>query len=229
MNEFNNRLSRIGGLTWLPWIGCDYKIGKSTLMLGESHYCYGNYSPADIEQNRNETWQVVKDYTESGRNAGDQYKTYEPMENVLKNSIIGKETSGKLWERVAFMNLIQSCMENNNDRPPWGLFLNGWRVVLQVINVLRPKECVCFSTDKLYNRLNFNRLEEFKYELSFDYSIAKSGDTGQKISNCIVATPGGIDIGEYHCPVIFVQHASRIKGRAAVRWSNVIDSGLRNW
>ena len=70
-------------------------------------------------------------------------------------------SEGKIWSHVSYMNLIQKCMDNNNARPHWKDFLFGWKIVLQVINILRPAICVCFSTDKKNNRVNFNRLEEF--------------------------------------------------------------------
>ena len=219
--EFDANLQRVAGLTWLPWIGKKYALGK-VLVLGESHYCYCDNTPDVIERRREETREVIATYVQSGRDAGNQYKTYEPMEEVLRTSIIKGKPQNELWSQVAFMNLIQKCMDSNTERPDWQLFLKGWQVVLQVVNVLRPKVCICFSTDKMRNRVNFNRLEEFKDKINFYYSIVTNEDTDQRIARCIVAKPGRILIESYDCPVIFVQHASRIKGQALKKWSDVI-------
>ena len=218
---FDEKIADIAELTWLPWIGEAYEQCR-VLVLGESHYCYCDNTPDVIERRREETREVIATYVQSGRDAGNQYKTYEPMEEVLRRAIITGTSGSELWSQIAFMNLIQKCMDNNAQRPNWQLFLSGWQVVLQVINVLRPKVCICFSTDKMCNRLNFNRLEEFKEKISFNYSIVPNEDTEQRIARCIVAKPGRILIESYDCPVIFVQHASRIKGQALKKWSDVI-------
>jgi len=218
--EFDADLQGVVGLTWLPWIGEKYTKGK-VLVLGESHYCYCDNTPDDIEH-REETREVIAAYVESGRDAGNQYKTYEPMEEVLRTSIFREMPRNELWSQIAFMNLIQKCMDNNTKRPNWHLFLNGWQVVLQEVYILRPKVCICFSTDKMCNRVNFNRLEEFNDKINFNYSIVPNEDTEQKIARCTVAKPGRFLIGSYDCPVIFVQHASRIKGRSLKKWSEVI-------
>ena len=228
MSTFDDELRQIEGLTWLPWIGDNYKAAVSPLILGESHYCYGGNAPVFFESNPEETREVFHDYVKSGRLAGEQYKTYEPMEKVLQNSLVGKKNREELWKYVAFMNLIQSCMDGNTMRPKWELFLSGWQVVLQVINVLRPSVCICFSTDKMLNRVNFNHLEAFKQGLNFDFSIIPNEDTAQRISRCIVAKPGCVCIGKYCCKVIFIRHASRIKGQSVTQWSRIIDSALAN-
>ena len=80
--------------------------------------------------------------------------------------------------------------------------------------------------DKKLNRANFNRLEEFKNNVSFNYSILPNADTDSKISNCIVSTPGKITIDNYNCRVIFIQHASRIKGNGFQAWQGVIKKYL---
>ena len=218
--EFDGELGRIRGLTWLPWIGSAY-LQKKVLALGESHYCYDNKTTSEIENCLEETRGTVEDYVERGREAGDQWRTYEPMEAVLRNSIFAEEDRNALWSQLAFMNLIQSCMGDRHARPHWELFLNGWPVVLQVIHILRPEICICFCTDKRLNRVNFNRLEEFKPKLDFDCSIEPNEDTPERISRCIVARPGQIRIGdEYRCPVIFVRHPSH--GGRSTEWAEII-------
>ena len=222
--DFQLKQIQINGLTWLPWIGKEYSKGDA-LILGESHYCYGNFTPEDIEHNRDETRIVIDYFVKSGRDAGNQYKTYEPMETIIGNTITHNDCE-KIWHQIAYMNLIQKCMTSNDKRPHWQQFLDGWLVVLQVVNVLRPGICICFSSDKKLNRANFNRLEEFKDNVSFNYSILPNADTDSKISNCIVSTPGKITIDNYNCRVIFIQHASRIKGNGFQAWQGVIKKYL---
>ena len=222
--QFSQRFKDINGLTWLPWVGVDYLLEQNKiLVLGESHYCYNNYMPRDIEADKDETIKVVTDYAEKGRDAGNQYKTYEQMDAILRQVFYPNARRQDIWSKIAFMNIVQKCMDNNQARPQWQDFLSGWQVILQVINVLKPDVCLCFSTDKMHNRVNFNRLEEFKPQIPFDYSIQPTQDTQKKISRCIVATPGGITIeNSKEVPVIFVQHASRIKN--INEWCKVIET-----
>ena len=221
--DFDYVLDQIKGLTWLPWIGNDYpKAQRKILVLGESHYCYNNHTPADIEQNREDTREVVADYAERGQDAGNQWKTYEPLETVLAATVLKNRTRLQIWSEIAYMNIIQKCMSDKKQRPHWELFLAGWKSVLQVIYAIKPDICICFSTDKGKNRNNFNRLEEFRDSLNFSYSIVKAGDTGEKISGANVATPGKITFEKMEVPVIFVHHASRIK-RGLPQWVNVIN------
>ena len=220
--QFVPQLEKVNGLTWLPWVGEQYPTEHQRLLvLGESHYCYGNHSPQELEHFPKETMEVVKDYAEKGRDAGNQYKTYETMDNVLRQVFYPQASRQEIWSKIAYMNIVQKCMDNNQSRPHWEDFLNGWQEVLQVINIIRPNLCLCFSLDKMHNRVNFNRLEEFKHQMSFKFSIRPTQDTQMRISRCIVATPGGIVIDDTReIPVIFVQHASRI--RDIQGWSNVI-------
>ena len=222
-SDFDDVLGQIKGLTWLPWIGNNYpKARRKILVLGESHYCYNNFSPADIEKNREETRECVADYAERGRAAGNQWYTYEPMETVLKETILKKKDRRQMWSELAYMNIIQKCMSDKKKRPHWELFLAGWESVLQVIYAIKPELCICFSTDKGRNRNNFNRLEEFRDMLKFRYSINKTGDTVEKISGAKVATPGKIIFEQIEVPVIFVRHASRINMGQA-QWIDVIN------
>ncbi len=222
------QLKGINSLTWFPWIGEEYlHQSPKILILGESHYCYNNCSTKEIETNREETKSVVEDYVEKGREAGNQYKTYEAMENVLRQVFDPFKGTNRqeIWSKICYMNIIQKCMDNNRERPHWQYFLSGWQTVIQVINVLKPDICICFSTDKMKNRNNFNRLEEFKSQALFTFSIQHTHDTQKRLSRCIVATPGAITIDNLkEIPVIFVQHASRI--RDINGWANVIKKSL---
>ena len=222
--EFDAAFDGIKGLTWLPWVGQQYS-SKKILVLGESHYCYDSHTPLEIEHYRNETREVVAEYVNDPQ-AGNQYKTFAPITQILNNTMCPGQSRVQVWSQIAFMNLIQACMQNNSHRPHWEQFLRGWRVVLEIISYLRPNVCICFSTDKMRNRINFNRLEEFTEKIPFAYSITHTEDTAERIGRCIVASPGKICIGQYGCYVIFIQHASRIKGQAIDRWIEFLNKTI---
>lgn len=97
-----------------------------------------------------------------------------------------------------------------------------------MVNVIRPRIVVCFSTDKSHTRVNFNRLQEFEGELGFAYSIMKNEDSGHRIGRVIVATPSAISFTDQEraIPVIFLQHASRI--RRFDDWSNVLKNTVKH-
>ena len=221
--DFDEALSKIEDLTWLPWVGNNYpQANRKILVLGESHYCYNNYSPDAIEQNQLETRECVADYAQRGRVAGAQWNTYEPMETVLMKTVLQNRSRLQVWSEIAYMNLIQKCMLDKRKRPHWELFLAGWKSALIVMHEIKPDLCICFSTDKGRNRNNFNRLEEFRDVLAFRKKKKKSDDTGKKISGTEVATPGKVIFEGMQIPVIFVIHASRIN-MGLSQWIDVIN------
>lgn len=221
--DFDEALSQIKDLTWFPWVGNAYQqANRKILVLGESHYCYNNYTQDNIEQNRLETRECVTDYVERGRAAGNQWKTYEPLEAVLRGTVQKDRDRKQIWSEIAYMNIIQKCMLDKQTRPHWELFLFGWKSVLQVIYAINPDICICFGTAERTTRCNFNRLEEFRDVVAFSYSIEKNSNTGERISNCKVATPGKVIFKQWDVPVIFVQHPSRMKS-SIPQWIEVID------
>lgn len=105
------------GLTWLPWIGEQYSSEpKKLLVLGESHYCYGSNSPEGIESDEKETIAVVGEYA-ANSSAGNQYKTYGKIDEVLCGTFFPGASRQEIWSRIAFMNIVQKCMGSNQARP----------------------------------------------------------------------------------------------------------------
>lgn len=221
-------LEKVEGLTWLPWIGNKYSLRDNRiLVLGESHYQHGGYTCHEIEGNQNYTRDVISEYVEMGRDAGKQYTMYEPIERILKGSVLDADASREIiWNSVAYMNIIQRVLAEKSGNKDWNWFLDGWKAVLGVVYVLRPRIVICFSTDKQLNRVNFNRLPEFKDEMTFGYTVLKNDDSCRKIGRVTVATPGGIAFGGAGdpIPVVFIQHASRI--RRFDEWRSVLQNSL---
>ena len=214
-------LSKIDGLTWMPWIGDKYSI----MVLGESHYIHGGLSYEDINNDRGYTSEVVREYVKSGRNAGNQWTMYEPVESILRDVCFNASADRQeIWNKLAYMNIIQHVLVEKSSAKKWEDFLNGWKVILQVIHILKPRLVVCFSTNKQLNRVNFNRLPEFKNNIDFEYTITPNYDTNEKIGRDYVATPGGITFGDdgVQIPVVFLKHASRLKGKNLEAWKEVL-------
>lgn len=83
----HEELRRIDGLTWIPWIGINYTSWPCPIMiLGESHYSHGSWSPKRIDRCPRYTSEIVGDYVKMGRDAGEQWKMYEPVEIILRNT-----------------------------------------------------------------------------------------------------------------------------------------------
>ena len=45
-NAFDADLNRVDGLTWLPWVGCQYQRG-GVLVIGESDYAMNDMATDD--------------------------------------------------------------------------------------------------------------------------------------------------------------------------------------
>ncbi len=230
MRNMDKKLEEIQGLTWLPWIGKEYfSCSDPIMVIGESHYVHDNYTPDKIDSEPGYTREVLNEYVENGREGGNQWTMYESIEKILRDICFeNNRCRTEIWNSIAYMNIIQHAQCEKSGKKKWEDFLSGWKVVLQVVNVLKPRIVVCFSTDKALNRVNFNRLPEFREDISFSYCIKSTGDAGEKIGGTGIATPGSIKIGESGTPipVIFLQHASRIKQFDA--WQKVLQQYLPN-
>ena len=227
--------SRINGLTWMPWIGEKFTSCSNHIMvLGESHYLHDGLSCEDIDNDPGYTSEVVREYVVYGKNGGDQWKMYEPIERVLRGVCFDDSTERQdIWNSIAYMNIIQHVLEEKSGGKKWMDFYNGWRIILQVVHIIKPGIIICFSTDKLLNRVNFNRLPEFKDNVDYEYTITPNADTNIKIGRDSVASPGGITFTEdgVLIPVVFLRHAARTKGECLEAWQDVLMRTLcqLNW
>src|SRR5690606_15395175 len=100
--SFDQKLVRIQGLKWLPWIGKDFsKASQRLLIIGESHYSDGATSLA-FEQNRKLAGD--KEFTRNMIAQTQLQKAYQhkAIDNLF-NAFFGnkKINTEKFWGQVA--------------------------------------------------------------------------------------------------------------------------------
>lgn len=144
-NCFDNELLSISGLTWLPWIGKDFKNNKKRLLIvGESHY---SLAENDKEYQRrfqeatNNKYFTRKCIYESPICENWRNNTFENIHRVLLRS--NNLDKGLFWEQVVFYNFIPRLMDYRiRERPTPVDFYSSWKIFIEIINILKPTDCI---------------------------------------------------------------------------------------
>lgn len=141
-NSFDNELLKISGLTWLPWIGKDFKNNKKRLLIvGESHYTLSDNDEdykkrfQDATDNKTLTRECIyespicKDWINN---------TFENIHRVILRS--NDFDKALFWEQVAFYNFIQRLMYYRvKERPTWVDFYSSWKTFIEVPKIRKVK------------------------------------------------------------------------------------------
>lgn len=175
--QFDAELSKIDGLSWLPWVGREYAQSR-IMIIAESHYTNTNdpdaveSSKQKIGQHRRYTRDVIAEYPiagadESGwRNNGGRSNnpTYDNLHRLLVSDSLNSDIPRRatLWQNLGYMNIVQRPMWYSGkykERPTPNDFEIGWRVVADIIQILSPRLCI-FAGLAAGNSFNFemNRL-----------------------------------------------------------------------
>ena len=137
-NAFDADLNNVGGLTWLPWVGCHYRRG-GVLVVGESDYAMNDMATEDetpvehITRDRLFLRKVIDRF-------GVKLDGYNPtIANIRRVLARDCEEKGKTLTRFAFMDLCQRAMSfADAEEPSKDDFEAGLSVVGNVIGILRP-------------------------------------------------------------------------------------------
>lgn len=151
--SFDVEFEKIPKLRWYPWVGCDFRCGSDVMVVCESHYS-SRSTMQEIESelevfcdDRMATREIVHESL-----IEHQYSnpTYTNVEKVLVGDSLWRGTDevdrwGRLWQQMAFMNVIQRPMKflrgEYNERPRFEDYQDGARALLSVIQILKPKMC----------------------------------------------------------------------------------------
>jgi hypothetical protein len=218
------------GLRWLPWIGKDYRksIGK-ILIVGESHYTNEQdlnrvvEKKAECHGNVLLTREIVAEYPLEGYEAGwlnnagrRNNPTFDNLHRVLlKDDLlqaIDIKRRGRLWEQFAFYNFIQNAMDygnNRRERPSTDDFLRGWRLFVQLIEVLHPKVCVFIGVQAS------NFFNEAMCKLEIQHTPITWGDP---INRVYARVGGSVTVAGETTKLLFMRHTSQY-----FRWENWYD------
>lgn len=150
-NENFNKLKRTG-LFYLPWIGDNFTNSKTKLLvLGESNY------------NGPEGWAQLRKWNQILVNQNFATLTYEPYKLLINLSKAlhnerdvssDKKYNFKLAHYIAFSNIVQRPLKNVNDRPKKDDFINGWKIILNIIKIIKPKNLIIIGVSSIKILLN---------------------------------------------------------------------------
>ena len=137
-NVFDADLNGVDGLTWLPWVGCQYQRG-GVLVVGESDYAMNDMATDDetpcehITRDRLFLRKVIDRF-------GVRLDGHNPtIANIRRVLARDGEENGKTFTRVAFMDFCQRALSWEDDENPLAVdFVNGLPVVQSVVRILEP-------------------------------------------------------------------------------------------
>ena len=135
---YDAQLEKIPDIIHLPWIGKEYNNQeRRVLIVGESHY--------DDEE---EAWAI--DFTRGIIKCCSECtisETYAMQKNLLITFGIKDEQVARFWRSVAFCNIVQEPMPDRDTRPTYEQFVKGGKILKEIINVIRPSDCIIVGTD----------------------------------------------------------------------------------
>lgn len=143
--DFN--AAREAGLTWIPWVGIDYKQSfHKILVTAESHYA--NQKDAQERQIKLEDVSDDENYTRDVVNECPVNRDWNnSMFSNLHRALLTTDAidGARLWKNLAFYNFIQRPMNYTTDwqeRPNGSEFAAGWRAFIDVIAIIHPATCI---------------------------------------------------------------------------------------
>jgi len=133
-------IKKIGGLYYLPWIGKNYVNSNAKLLvLGESNYIdeegYGE----------EEDWNQIL-MKQNFIKILDGVTLYRPLVNLTRAIYNKKDLSqnemSDFGNEIAFSNIVQRPLKNRKERPTNIDFYNGWKAILEIIKIIKPKNII---------------------------------------------------------------------------------------
>ena len=144
-------------MRWLPWIGDNFSKSKGKLLvLGESNYKW---------KGEEDAWEIVNLKRFERDLIKQRYITKELKENKIKifeniiKTVYNKNDISSV-EKKCFFNAISYCVivqrpfKNRAIRPNNNDFLDGWRVISKIIQIIKPKNILFLGTAAINYLLN---------------------------------------------------------------------------
>lgn len=181
----------MSNLFFTPWVGKNYLNSKEKILLiGESHY-HG------FEYTETFTNEIVEEFIE-----GSPYKFYVNAGSLFYDD------ARKIWNNIAFSNLIQKCFGNALEQPTTADKKNAGLAFSELLRTLQPDKVVVLSKRMWASWLPDNegkKLSELK--------------EGNRFS-----TVWEFPTGAGTCKCIGVCHPSRMFGRNGTpkEWSGLV-------
>jgi len=203
--SFDEVLSNIDDLTWLPWIGSNYKNHKRRLLIiGHSQYELGS----NDEEYRNNFMSATEDKDDTRKRIY-QYPISRWWRNKIYDNIhralLGTNDFDKelFWKQVCFYNFIQRIIDYRShikEQPKPIEFYNSWKPFIDLIKILNPTDCIFIGVSASHG---FNQaMEDLRINYSPIKELEKIGGTKARIAS--------LKINENEINLSFIQHTSKM-------------------
>lgn len=163
--------NRAGRLERYPWVGARYAgQAPKVLVLGDSHYATdGNeFSQEALEEllEKDATRAVV----DCAITSDAPWKMFAGLYSLFgKDSL---ESRKDFWSKIAFYNFIQRVMRARDERPAYEDFMNAWKCLSGLSDVLLPDFCLFVGTR---SETGIEGLGEGNYAIRQDDSVYING------------------------------------------------------
>lgn len=137
-------------LPWLPWVGSRYREAEGkTIILGESIYVYGSGDETvlhrilkkDSLRQRQMTHGILAKFKS-------RYLRNFERAVFLKRRPVAAERA-LLWSQVIYHNLVPRLLPSRKDRPTYDDYTKGWRVFLELAEVVQAQRCIVYGLESL--------------------------------------------------------------------------------
>lgn len=167
--EYDSLFSHIGELTWLPWVGKNYSNAKrKILFVAESHYSKDNQEQIEVAKSnmKNDLFLTREVVVECPIDHYWQNNMFDNLHRCLTGTT--DFDTNKLWNEIAFYNFVQKPMDYNGEqwekeRPTKKDFLQGWRVFVEIVKILRPTDCIFIGVTASNTFDQFMDFAQIKY------------------------------------------------------------------
>ena len=146
--SYDKALEGIAGLTWWPWVGKSYReTDRKTFVLGESHY---NSSPEPDAVakiiNKKAFTREIHQTNAMGLANGIKTRYVRNIERALfRTKRPSVESVNAFWSSVIYHNLVLTPMPTKKDRPAYDHYIEGWKVFIQLGELLKPAQCIVYG------------------------------------------------------------------------------------
>ena len=128
-------LKKSAGLTWLPWVGKEYRNEK-ILVIGESNYADKDWTRT-VDKDLMYTRKVVDHICFRG-----MHRKSQTLPNIARMLNVFAGTKDDIvpmvWSKIAFADVCQRCLKRH-ERPTSADVVNGWRAIFALIRMLQPR------------------------------------------------------------------------------------------
>ena len=197
--QYDLNFDKISLLERYPWVGKNYaRSNCRVLLLGDSHYATnedGSFSQEEYDNfknNKDSTRGIIRTVI---KNFQDGKLTWQMHNGLLKTFITTKpENVEEFWSKVAFYNFIQETMKSSSEKPDDQQKEDGWRCLVDVVNVIKPTFIIMFGIRNWYGMEHLG-IGKLKWE-------------NHIINRCKPAV-GSIYVKDSEIPLVIIKHPAR--------------------